>query len=78
MMILKIVIKNEFDKKYTSKFDDFYKSLKFDFADTANDVGKDLERAGDKGTYKKFAQDQQKLLEQYNDLIKIFNLSFSK
>lgn len=75
---LKELHKNEFDKKYTSKFDDFYKSLKFDFADTANDVGKDLERAGDKGTYKKFAQDQQKLLEQYNDLIKIFNLSFSK
>lgn len=75
---LKELHKNEFDKKYTNKFDDFYKSLKFDFADTANDVGKDLEKAGDKGTYKKFAQDQQKLLEQYNDLIKIFNLSFSK
>lgn len=75
---LKELYKNEFDKKYTSKFDDFYKSLKFDFADTANDVGKDLEKAGDKGTYKKFAQDQQKLLEQYNELIKIFNLSFGK
>jgi len=74
----KELYKNEFDKKYTSKFDDFYKSLKYDFADTANDVATGLEKVGDKGTYKKFAQDQQHLLEQYNDLIKIFNLSFSK
>lgn len=75
---MKELHKNEFDKKYTSKFDDFYKALKFDFADTANDMATDLEKAGDKGTYKKFAQKQQKLLEEYNELIKIFNLSFSK
>lgn len=75
---MKELYKNEFDKKYTSKFDDFYKSLKYDFADTANDVGVDLEKAAEKGNYKKFAQDQQRLLEQYNELIKIFNLSFSK
>jgi len=75
---MKELHKNEFDKKYTSKFDDFYKSLKYDFADTANDVGTSLEKAGERGTYKKFAQDQQLLLEQYNELIKIFNLSFSK
>jgi len=75
---MKELHKNEFDKKYTSKFDDFYKALKFDFADTAKDVAADLEKAGDKGNYKKFAQDQQQLLEQYNELIKIFNLSFSK
>jgi len=60
------------------KMEDFYKSLKYDFADTANDVGVSLEKAAEKGTYKKFAQDQQHLLEQYNELIKIFNLSFSK
>lgn len=70
---LKILHKNEFDKKYINQFDDFYKSLKNGFAATANEVSNRLEKAGESGNYKEFANHQQALLEDYNELIKSFN-----
>jgi len=70
---MKVLHKNEYDKKYTKKFDQFYKSLEYDFADTAKEISDELEKAGEKGTYKKFTDHQQKLLEQYNELVKLYN-----
>ncbi len=71
---MKVLHKNEYDKKYTKQFDRFYKSLEYDFADTAKEITDELEKAGERGTYKKFTDHQQKLLEQYNQLVKLYNI----
>lgn len=70
---MKVLHKNEYDKKYTKQFDRFYKSLEYDFADTAKEIADELEKAGEKGNYKKFTDHQQRLLEEYNQLVKLYN-----
>lgn len=70
---MKVLHKNEYDKKYTKQFDRFYKSLENDFADTAKEIADELEIAGEKGNYKKFTDHQQQLLEEYNQLVKLYN-----